>query len=331
MNPRTLIDSIVRQTVVLVAEVATSGGLRAPLAHVAEQVFLDLARELENQGVTQSVTADMFGMALRTYQRRTQRIARSLTEQERSLWEVVFDHVAKGGVVTREEIFRRFKHDDELALRAVLRDLTDSGVVFASGSGRFAVYRLATEEELGAVRRTGDGAALEALVWSVVFRDGPMTIERLCETTRLDSSDVEPVVLALVASERLERIESSTGVEYRSQNLLLGLDDPAGWEASVLDHFSALVQTIGKKLSRDQRATARDETGGSTYHFVVWRGHPFEAEVVGELRRFRDRSSRLRDKIDKYNESHGIPEERMSVTAYYGQCVVESEDNDATA
>jgi ribosomal protein S25 len=328
LNPRTLIDAVVRETVVLIAEIATSGGLRAPLAHVAERVFLDLARELENQGVTQSVTADMFGMALRTYQRRTQRIARSLTEQERSLWEAVFDHISKGGVVTREEIFRRFRHDDELALRAVLRDLTDSGVVFASGSGRHAVYRLATEEEIGAIRRTGDRAALEALIWSVVFRDGPLTLERLSAISKLDASEIEPIVAALLADGRLERTTTAGRSEYRSQKMVLGLDDPTGWEAAVLDHFSALVRTIGKKLSGDQRATARDETGGSTYHFVVWRGHPFEDEVVGELRNFRDRSSRLRDRIDKYNETHGIPEERMSVTAYYGQCVVEGEDND---
>jgi ribosomal protein S25 len=331
VNPRMLIDSVVRETVVLIAEIATSGGLRAPLAHVAEQVFLDLARELENQGVTQSVTADMFGMALRTYQRRTQRIARSLTEQERSLWEAVFDHIAKGGVVTREEIFRRFRNDDELALRAVLRDLTDSGIVFASGSGRHAVYRLATDEEIGAIRRTGDRAALEALIWSIVFRDGPLTLERLSAISKLDSTEIEPVVSELVTDGRLERVTSGGRTEYRSQQLLLGFDDPAGWEAAVLDHFCALVRTIGKKLSRDQRANVRDETGGSTYHFVVWRGHPFEGEVVGELRHFRDRSSRLRDRIDKYNEAHGIPADRMSVTAYYGQCVVEGEDNDATA
>jgi len=254
-----------------------------------------------------------------------------VTEQERSLWEAVFDHVAKGGVVTREEIFRRFRHDDELALRAVLRDLTDSGVVFASGSGRHAVYRLATEEEIGAIRRTGDRTALEAMIWSVVFRDGPMTLERRSSVSKLDASEIEPALSALVADGRLEIVSSGGRTEYRSQKMMLGLDDPTGWEASVLDHFSALVQTIGKKLSRDQRATARDEIGGSTYHFVVWRGHPFEAEVVGELRRFRDRSSGLRDRIDKYNESHGIPEDRMSVTAYYGQCVVEGEDNDATA
>jgi hypothetical protein len=65
MNVRILIDGIVRQTMVLIAQLATSGGLRAPLAHVAGQVFLELSKELESQGLTKKVTADMFGMALR--------------------------------------------------------------------------------------------------------------------------------------------------------------------------------------------------------------------------------------------------------------------------
>ena len=73
MNVQLLIDAIVRETTVLIAQLATSGGLRAPLAHVAGQVFAELAAELEREGVPKKVSADMFGLALRTYQRRTQR------------------------------------------------------------------------------------------------------------------------------------------------------------------------------------------------------------------------------------------------------------------
>jgi hypothetical protein len=64
MNVELLIDAIFRQTTVLIAQLATHGGARAPLAHVANQVFLDLASELEAQGVSRKVGADMFGMAL---------------------------------------------------------------------------------------------------------------------------------------------------------------------------------------------------------------------------------------------------------------------------
>jgi hypothetical protein len=86
MNVRILIDSIVRQTTVLIAQLATSGGVRAPLAHVANQVFLELTRELDAQGVSRKVSADMFGMALRSYLRRIQGLSESSTERGRTLW-----------------------------------------------------------------------------------------------------------------------------------------------------------------------------------------------------------------------------------------------------
>ncbi|MDH5674692.1 MAG: hypothetical protein OEZ06_21370 [Myxococcales bacterium] len=65
MNTRLLIDSIVRQTMVLIAQLSTVQGARSPLSHVADQVFLELTRKLESQGVRRQVVADMFGMALR--------------------------------------------------------------------------------------------------------------------------------------------------------------------------------------------------------------------------------------------------------------------------
>ncbi len=58
----------------LVAYLATAGGVRAPLARVANQVFADLSAELAAQGVTKTVIADMFGMALSTFHRRVRAI-----------------------------------------------------------------------------------------------------------------------------------------------------------------------------------------------------------------------------------------------------------------
>src|SRR5690606_39482709 len=93
MHARLLIDAIVRQTTVLIAQLATSGGVRAPLAHIANQVFMDLAAELDAQGVSRKVSADMFGMALRTYLRKIQRLNESSTDRGRSLWEAVLQFV----------------------------------------------------------------------------------------------------------------------------------------------------------------------------------------------------------------------------------------------
>lgn len=322
MNVRTLIDAIVRQTVVLIAQLATSGGLRAPLSHMAEQVFLELAQELQRQGVSRKVSADMFGMALRTYQRRTQRIAQSQTDRGRSLWEAVYDHVRAGDVVTRQEVLHRFRHDDEGSVRGVLRDLIDSGLLFASGTGRATVYRLSTTEEQAKVSRGTERGDLEPLLWSVVFREGPMTLAELCQACRLAEAEVSPGLEALVQQGRVEA-EAPAGepTRYRSATLVLPLDDPAGWEASVLDHYSAVVRTIAGKLRTDQQSRRRDSTGGSTYHFALYRGHPLESEVLGELERFRARQSELRRRVDEHNRTHGLGPQELSVTAYYGQVV----------
>src|SRR6185295_8389263 len=101
MDIKLLIDSIVRQTTVLIAQLATAAGVRAPLAHVANQVFVDLTKELREQGVAQKVIADMFGMALRTYQSKVQRLTESGTYGGRSLWEATLEFVQDKGTVLR--------------------------------------------------------------------------------------------------------------------------------------------------------------------------------------------------------------------------------------
>ena len=97
----------------------------------------------------------------------------------------------------------------------------------------------------------------------------------------------------------------------------------------MLDHFSALVKTVALKLQVGQKATHADETGGSTYHMTLYRGHPMEQEALGELRRFRQRMTALRDRIDRYNIEHGLPSKTLRLDAYYGQRVLEEEQDGA--
>ena len=85
MNTKLLVDSIVRQTTVLIAQLCTAAGVRAPLAQIADQVFLGLSRELETQGVGRKVAADMFGLALRSYQKKVQRLTESETQRDKTL------------------------------------------------------------------------------------------------------------------------------------------------------------------------------------------------------------------------------------------------------
>ena len=72
------------------------------------------------------VGADMFGMVLRAYQRKLQRLRETVEQRDRSLWQAVLDHIAEHGVVSRAELLRRFKREEPAVMRGVLRDLVDS-------------------------------------------------------------------------------------------------------------------------------------------------------------------------------------------------------------
>ena len=93
MNIKLMVDAIVQQTTLLIAQLSTNAGVRAPLAHFADQVFLSLSREIEAQGVKRKVVADMFGMALRGYQKKTQRAAASASQQGKTLLEAILEFV----------------------------------------------------------------------------------------------------------------------------------------------------------------------------------------------------------------------------------------------
>jgi hypothetical protein len=110
VNVPVLIDAIVRQVTVLLAQLATAGGVRAPLAHIANQVFVELANELAAQGVSRKVGADMFGMALRAYVRKVRRLNESSTEHGVTLWKAVLEYLGETPR-SRDEYFRAFIGD----------------------------------------------------------------------------------------------------------------------------------------------------------------------------------------------------------------------------
>jgi hypothetical protein len=93
MNINLLIDSLVRQTTVLIAHLATAAGSRAQLSNVANQVFADLIRELKEQGLGNKVIADMFGLSIRNYHYKVRRLLESNTERGRSLWEAILSYI----------------------------------------------------------------------------------------------------------------------------------------------------------------------------------------------------------------------------------------------
>jgi hypothetical protein len=322
MNIKILIDSIVRQTTVLIAQLATSGGVRPPLAHVANQVFLDLSRELDAQGVSRKVSADMFGMALRSYLRRIQGLSESSTDRGRTLWEAVLDFVSQGEVRSRGQVLARFSHDDHNLIRGVLHDLTENGLVFSSGVGQEQVYRATTKAEHVQMSRLADASGLDELLWAFIYREGPVSRAALAELAAGNPVALDAVLQRLIDLGKITANGDGDARMFRAERLEVLLDAEVGWEAAVFDHYRALVQTICQRLtnaSRTPQSSAR--TGGSTFTLDVWPGHPHADEAYGVLARFRAQYTELYERIEAHNAKHGKPAEYDQVVIYGGQHV----------
>lgn len=323
MSVKILIDSVVRQTTVLIAQLATAGGVRAPLAHIANQVFLELSRELEGQGISRKVSADMFGMALRTYLRRVQWLNESGTDRGRTLWEAVLDYLSQGEVRSRAAVLQRFGHDDGALVRGVLHDLTENGLVFCSGSGDVQAYRATTKAEQLQMQLPEGGGGLEELLWAYIYREGPVDEQGLAEFAASNPAQLEPALQRLRDSKRIEVEGQGESRRHRATTLEVLLGSAVGWEAAVFDHYQALVKTICQRLSPASKQDVADgRVGGSTFTLDVWPGHPLAEEANGCLARFREAHTKLYERIERHNAEHGVPEQHDQVIVYGGQCVI---------
>jgi hypothetical protein len=325
MNAVLVIDAIVRQTTVLVAALATSAGQRAPLAHVADQVFSDLVRELKDQGVGQKVIADMFGMALRTYHARVARLSESATERGRSLWEAVLTHVQEQGSVTRPDVLGRFGDDDEGIVRGVLRDLVESGFLYQTGRGEVTSYRAAPVDE-----PLRDSRTLDNLVLIAIHRRGPLDVSQLHGLVPVDDIALLQNALARLVEEGVvARTAGPDGERYDCDSCVIPFGDSLGWEAAVFDHYQAMVAALVTKLRLGRkRADLSDRIGGSTFVFDLWAGHPLAEECLAFLKKVREEGIELRKRLETHNRSHAAPANiaTFQVVSYVGQTVREDEE-----
>jgi hypothetical protein len=328
VNVNLLIDAIVRQTTVLIAQLATTAGARAPLAHTANRVFLDLTRELKQQGLGSKVISDMFGLTLRAYHAKVARLSESGTERGRSLWEAILGFVQDKGSVSHLDVLRRFSGDEERVVRSVLRDLVETGMLYRSGRGDFASYRAANLHDAAAQVDPTEHVA--SLVWIVVYRHGPLSAEALGERLPVEKTDLGSALERLVADGRVVKQQQGDTVSYSTDGCVIPLGSMVGWEAAVFDHYQALVIALCTKLRLGRsRAAVNDWIGGSTYSAVVWEGHPLRDEVTGLLRETRARASELRTRVEAYNVNHVAPASGdEKVLFYVGQAVLGLDEQD---
>jgi hypothetical protein len=322
MNSRLLIDAFVRQTMVLIAQVATTAGVRTPLAHVANQVFLDLTQALEQQGLGRKVVADMFGLALRSYQQKVDRLGESASTRGVTLWEAIHSYLLERDVVSRAELQKRFSRDDPASVAGILRDLVESGLVYKTGRGETTVYRIAPSDDLQRALAVGPDETAAACTWAAIYRQGPLSRQQLLEALPLEGAVLDQALATLLQDGRIEREDGAGGARYSSQRMLLPLGETAGWEASVLDHYHSVVGALCAKLRNGQtRALPSDQLGGSTFTYDVWPGHPNEERVLALLSEHRRTLAALWDAVNQHSEERGKPDAFTRVTFYCGQLV----------
>jgi hypothetical protein len=325
MNVHLLIDAVVRQTTVLLAQLATAGGARASLSHTANQVFVELTSELRRQGLNNKLIADLFGLSLRTYHNKVRRLSESRTDRGRPLWNAVADFIQSQSAVSRADVLRRFCRDEDPLVRSVLLDLVEAGVVFTKGRGDSVYYRAASNEELSWGEPSPEADTLDTLLWVLVARHSPIGQTELQDMSQRSSRDVAESLDRLVGDDRVQRtIRPDGAIAYSSSECVIPLGQSLGWEASVFDHYQAVVAAICSKLASGKSRSVRGEAvGGSTYSFEVWPGHPLYDEAHSLLQALRDTAAQFRSRVDELNGSLQRPNAGVvRFVPYVGQNVV---------
>jgi hypothetical protein len=316
-----------RQTTVLIAQLSAAAGIRAPLSHLADEVFLSLSKELEEQGVPKKIVADMFGLALRTYQRRVQRLEGSATDSNVTLWQAVNDFLQENGQLTRQQVFERFRHDDPEALGAVLADLVQSGFASRTGRATSAVFVATPPEARRLLARQDKEETAAALVWLDICQHPGTLLRDVAERVGLDEELTGSIVQRL---EREGQLTSSVEGPLSAKEFVIDVGSEIGWEAAVFDHFQAVAAAISAKLRRGQaRSDASDTIGGRTVSFEVAAGHPQEQEVLQLLSQMRKATDELWERVNATNKQHPLDEEQIKrVVFYFGQFVKGEEDEE---
>ena len=322
MNIRLLIDGVMQQTTVLIGQLSTAAGVRAPLAHVADQVFLDLARELDAQGVAHRVAADMFGLALRSYQKKVRRLAESASVREQTLWQAVLEYVKENGRARRGDIVARFAADREREVGAVLNDLVGSGLIYQTGYGTEALYGITTEADLKYLARSDEAESAVPAVWTAVHRQPNLTLLELVRHLAVVGAAIE----TLIAEGKVARDGAGADAPLHAVDLYVPVGTGLGWEVAVFDHFRAVVNAIAAKVrGGDPRSTGSDTVGGATLSFDIDPGHPFEHRVERLLGDVRQQVSALWEDVEAYNAEHAVNvPARRRVYFYFGQYVEET-------
>jgi len=305
-----LMVAIVRETSSLIAAAATHRGARTSLAHLNDRLFHGLAQALHELGVRRRVSADMLGLVPRAYLRKLRRAEESVTDRGRCLWEVCYEYIAERRAVSHTELQQRFHRDDQDVLRGVLGDLRDTGAILTEGRGALATYRRPTDSELEThLAEAREGT--EDLIWTFIYHEGPLT-RGVLQQRGIKPDELDRTLAQLIGSGRVREEVTADGTLLHA--VFYSIPVGAGWEGAILDHFHAVVKTLGTILKHPDEPSA-----ASTYQLDLWPGHPMAEEAKELFREWRRRASELRERIEQHNQA--VPPQPIEpMLLYLGVC-----------
>src|SRR5690606_6010383 len=239
---------------------------------------------------------DMFGLALRGYQKKTQRLAQSSTSQGKTLFEAVLEFIERERCATRRVVLERFSRDGERETIGVLTDLLQSGLIYATGSGDSSLYGITSDSERQKLTRESNALVLASMLLGEVYRNPGVTLTALETRLGVDASAVERAIATLTGEGRVT-VDEATGRVSAATFQIPG-DAGVGWESAVFDHFQAVTTAIANKLSLKANGdAAADFIGGATLRFELSKAHPHKQEVLELLHRTRATANALWEKV----------------------------------
>jgi len=221
-------------------------------------------------------------------------------------------------------VLARFRYEPDCMVRGILRELVSTGLVDRNGRGASAELSATVEIEMTPTSGQSKEDANAALAWVQVYRRGPIGFEPLAKITQLPHDELNDALNKLLGDRRIER---DSCFNYSAPSCVPRVGEQASWQASIFDHYRALVDAIIIKLNVGRTQTQmRDKVGGTTLSFDVWPEHPFASEIFGLLARFRSEAIPLWEEVAKHNQKNHTPPDGVSkVTFYFGQAVSDQE------
>lgn len=320
MSAKQLVHAVLKMSARLVGAIATSDGRRAPLGDLSLRVPYYVGTELANRGVPQKVIADMLSMSLRTYQARVRAV---LPPTPDSISDRIVSLLREHGAMTKDELLAELAPRDESLVRSSLRDAV------AHGQARKIEWRgIVRYEVVDGVtgQRESQSDEVEWLLRFMLYRLGRASASTIAAETGMSEAQARLTLNDLTRRGQVRVIEDEPLSYAIDGDVAKPIQNDMGWEASAFHHFAAVVDAMVHKLDTVGRRTQRaDTTGGSTYTYDIWEGHPLEEEVEGLLGRFREIASRL-DKEDRKLKSQVDMRPTKRVRLYFGQFVGPSDD-----